>query len=168
MAPGFLRSAGAGKRLLDLALTRCRPLDIDAAVDRRYALDVMRHRELQSVRTQGGSGSLRSDDFKIAVHFPVSDRLAEFALLPFPGRGVVVDERVAEQLARRPGRLEALRRIPEGARQLAPSRLLFLVGVACDRFVGLDAMFDAPEARSDRCGERDIRIDVGRGDPILD
>jgi hypothetical protein len=43
MAPRFLRSAGAGKSPLDLAIARCQPLNIEAAVYRRNALDAMRH-----------------------------------------------------------------------------------------------------------------------------
>ena len=46
--------------------------------------------------------------------------------------------------------------------------MLLLVGVAFDRLVGLDAMLDAPETGSDRRGERNVWIDVRRGDPILD
>ena len=42
------------------------------------------------------------DDLEVALHLPVGDGLAEFALLPFAGGGVVLDEGVAEQGARRP------------------------------------------------------------------
>ena len=121
-------------------------------------------------RTPAWRSGVRSrlDDLEIAIHLPVGDGLAEFAFLPFARRGVMVDERIAEQLARRPRRLEALRGIPQGARQLTFGRMLLFVGVAFDRLVRLDAMLDAPETRADRRGERDIRIDVGGGDSIFD
>ena len=38
----------------------------------------------------------RSNDLEIPRQFPIRDRLAELALLPGPGGGVVVDEGVAE------------------------------------------------------------------------
>ena len=64
-----------------------------------------------------------SDDLEIARQLPIGDRLAEFALLPFAGRGVVVDEGIAEQGAAGRRGLEALRRLPQGARQRALRRI---------------------------------------------
>jgi len=80
----------------------------------------------------------------------------------------MIDERIAEQLARGLRGLEALSRIPKRARQLALGAVSLVVGVAFDLLVRLDAMLDAPKAGSDRCSERDIGIDVRCGDPILD
>ena len=61
----------------------------------------------------------RLDDFEIAIHLPVGDHLAEFALLPrFASCGVMIDERYYRTIhAPRPRRLEALSKMPRGARQ---------------------------------------------------
>ena len=46
--------------------------------------------------------------------------------------------------------------------------MLDRIGIALDRVAGLDPVLDAPQARADRGGERDVGIDVGRRDPVLD
>ena len=62
-----------------------------------------------------------SDDLEIAGELPVGDRLARLALLPFAGGGIMVDELGAEQLARRLGFAQPLRRLPQGRRQATGS-----------------------------------------------
>src|SRR5262245_24500413 len=101
------------------------------------------------------------DDLELTCEFPIGDRLAELALLRLARRRVVLDERVAEQRARRLRGLQALRRIPQCARQLPLLGVIAGVGIALDRRIGLDPVLDAPQARADRGRERNMRIDVG-------
>src|SRR3712207_8966316 len=44
-----------------------------------------------------------SNDLEVALHLPIGDRLAELALFPFAGGGVMLDESIAEEGA---GRLD--------------------------------------------------------------
>src|SRR4051794_25345208 len=94
-----------------------------------------------------------SDDLEIALELPVGDRLLRFALLPFAGRGVVLDEGVAEERAGRLRALEALRRVPEGRRQPDRFLMLLVVGVPLDRRPELESLLDAPEAGAERRGD---------------
>src|SRR3990167_6624608 len=58
-----------------------------------------------------------SDNFEVAIQLPIADMAAILALLPFTAGGEVLDEGIAEQLPRGLGRLQALCRVPTGARK---------------------------------------------------
>src|SRR4029450_12421303 len=79
-----------------------------------------------------------SDDFHVAVEFPIGDGLAELPLLPFACCRIVIDEAVAEQIACRLRRLEPACRLHGRARQLPRRGMFDLVGVALDRLAGVD------------------------------
>src|SRR5487761_826696 len=85
---------------------------------------------------------VRSDDLEVACQLPVGDRLAELPLLPLPRRGEVVDEGVAEPIARHLRLFQALRRIPESRRECELGRHCLLVRVALHRRVGLQPVLD--------------------------
>src|SRR5712691_1459590 len=87
-----------------------------------------------------------SDDLEIARQFPVGDVAAELALLPFAGGGEMLDEIVAEQLARRGRALEALRRLPQGGRQGRGGIGRQGIGVADDGRRRLELVLDPPQA----------------------
>src|SRR6476469_5850682 len=109
-----------------------------------------------------------SDDFHVTVQLPFGDGLAELPLFPFTRRGIVIDEGVAEQIAGGPRALELAGGLHQGARQLPLRRMLLLVAVALDRLAGIDLVRDAPKARSDGRGKRQVRVRVGRGNAIFD
>ena len=68
-----------------------------------------------------------SDDLHIAVEFPFGDGLAELPFFPFARRRIVIDEGVAEQVARRLGALQPAGRFHQRARQL-PRTLMEAAG----------------------------------------
>src|SRR6185436_7941765 len=90
-----------------------------------------------------------SDDLEVTRQFPIGDVLAELALLPLAGRSPVVDEGLAEQVGRGLRFAQALRGLPQRARQVELRRMLHVVGIADDRRHRLDLVLDAVEARSD-------------------
>src|SRR6266508_3785848 len=102
-----------------------------------------------------------SDDFHVAVELPLGDGLAELTLFPFAGCRIVIDEGVAEQLARRRRRLETSGGLHQGTRQLRLVRMLDLVGVALDGLAGIDLVLDAPQARADGRGQRQVGVRIG-------
>src|SRR5688500_2844132 len=85
------------------------------------------------------------DDLEITGELPVGYRLAPLALLPFAGRGIMVDELGAEQSAGSLGAAQPLRRFPQGRGKRPLGRGLMLVGIAGDRLVRLDALLDPPQ-----------------------
>src|SRR5436190_13586601 len=109
-----------------------------------------------------------SDDFEIAGELPIGDGLTELAFFPFAGGCVMLDESIPEQSARRRRLLEPLRRLPQGARQCARRRKALRIGISADRRIRLDSVLDTPQPRADRGGEREIWVDIGGGDPVLD
>src|SRR5687768_16803609 len=90
-----------------------------------------------------------SDDLEIALQFPIGDVLAELALLPLAGRSPVIDESLAEQVGRGLRLAQALRRLPERARQIELRRVLHIIRIADDRRHRLDLVLDAVEAGAD-------------------
>src|ERR1700744_747091 len=109
-----------------------------------------------------------SDDLKVSGEFPIGDRLAEFPLLPLPGRGVVLDELIAKERPRGLRREKTLSGLEQSRRQTPMNEMLAVVGIALDRRVRLDTVLDAPEPGSDRSSECDVRIDIGGRDAVLD
>ena len=94
--------------------------------------------------------------------------LAELALFPLAGRSVVVDELVAEQLARGARRLEALRGIPERARQREARGKFAVLGIAGNDGLRLDALLDTEQARAERRGQDHVRVRVRGRHAVLD
>src|SRR6185436_15102441 len=83
------------------------------------------------VRTQAGAPARASDDLEVPLQFPIRDGVLPLPVFPFARRGVVVDELVAEPVAREVGALEDARRLRERAGR-ARDVLAALVG-ALDR-----------------------------------
>src|SRR5205807_9164039 len=98
---------------------------------------------------------------------PVGDGAAEFPLLPLAAGCEVLHEGRTEQLLRGCGVREPLGGLTQGARQLALCGELAAIGIAADRLVTLDAMFDAPQARTECRGETQIGVAVTGRDPAL-
>src|SRR5688572_26870330 len=96
------------------------------------------------------------DDLEITGELPVGYRLARLALLPFAGRGIMVDELGAEQNASGLRAAQPLRRVPQGRGQRPLGRGRELIGVAGDRLVRIHALLYPPQAGADRGGERHI------------
>jgi hypothetical protein len=69
-----------------------------------------------------------SDDFKVAFQFPVGDAVQPLPPLPIARRGEVVDEVVAQKIARRVRCLEDARRLDQRARC---ARNVFRALIAC-------------------------------------
>ena len=80
----------------------------------------------------------------------------------------MLDEFRAKQFGRRVGGAQALGRIPQGRWQEPGGVDRLLVGVAGNRRIGLDAVLDPPQPRSDCSRQCDIWIDVGGANPVLD
>src|SRR5262249_530443 len=115
-----------------------------------------------------GSKSWRSDDLEVACELPVRNVFAELALFPFARRGVVVDERVAEQRASRLRTLKALGGFPERRGQAEIGIRRHRIGVAGDALGRLGLVLDPPEAAAKRGGKRDIGVRVSGGDAVFD
>ncbi len=67
-------------------------------------------------RMRRAPNAVPSDDFHVAVEFPVRDGLAELPLFPFACCRIVIDEGVAEQFARRLGGFQPPGRLHQRAR----------------------------------------------------
>src|ERR1700722_13175489 len=109
-----------------------------------------------------------SNDFKVSGEFPIGDRLTEFPLFPLPGRGVMLDELVAKKLSSGLRRKQAFGGLEQSRRQAPMRRMLAVVGIAIDRCIGLDAVLDPPQPGSNRGRQRDVRIDIGGRNAVLD
>lgn len=129
-----------------------------------YASTEYSSHSLSSIRKLTALAFCLLNNLKIPLHLPVGDGAAELAFFPFAGRGVVVDEGVAEDGARGLRRLEHAGRVHQGARQVEAFGEGLVVGVALDRRVGLDPVLDAPEPGADAGGQGQIGVGVGGGD----
>src|SRR5689334_22142373 len=69
------------------------------------------------------------DDLEIAGELPVGDGFAGLPLFPFARRGVMVNESIAEKLARCLRRFKPPGGFPERPRQSALLRVLYRIGV---------------------------------------
>src|SRR5688572_23393247 len=107
----------------------------------------------------------RSDALEVAIKLPAGDRAVVDGLFATGGVQVMLHDDVAERGAGGLAGLQAGGRLTEA--QGDPGEILGLVRVAGERCWRLQLLLDAVEAGRDRGGERQVRVHVGAGDPVL-
>src|SRR5439155_2584053 len=113
-------------------------------------------------RAPGAMRTRASYDLKIPLQLPVGDRIEPLPPLPFPSRREVIDEVVAEPVARQLRAAEDACGFDQGARR-AGNVLRTFVSPVNGLGGELQLLFDARQAGSEHRGGGEIRIHIGAG-----
>src|SRR6266850_240896 len=108
---------------------------------------------------------LSSDDLEVALQLPLRHGSVELAAFPLAGTHVVVDERVAQELA---DLLAARERLGGGAQRRRERLGLRVVAVPHRLGRKRHLVLDPVQTGSDRGGDGHVRVHVGGGEAVLD